>query len=126
MAVEQINNTTGTVLYLHHDQAGSTRLLTSSTGTKEASFTYDAYGNTTGTAGTAKTSLGYDGQYTNSDTGLIYLRARTYDPATAQFLSRDPAEPITRAPYNYAGDNPLNASDPTGLLFGINLPSWEE
>lgn len=40
MSVEQINNTTGTVLYLHHDQAGSTRLLTNSTGTKEASFTY--------------------------------------------------------------------------------------
>ena len=47
-SVEQINNSTGTVLYLHHDQAGSTRLLTSSTGAKEASFTCDAYGNTTG------------------------------------------------------------------------------
>jgi hypothetical protein len=32
MTVEQINNTTGTVLYLHHDQQGSTRLLTGSTG----------------------------------------------------------------------------------------------
>jgi hypothetical protein len=28
MTIEQINNTTGTVTYLHHDQAGSTRLLT--------------------------------------------------------------------------------------------------
>jgi hypothetical protein len=28
MPIEQINNTTGTVLYLDHDQAGSTRLLT--------------------------------------------------------------------------------------------------
>jgi hypothetical protein len=27
MTVEQINNTTGTVLYLHHDQQGSTRGL---------------------------------------------------------------------------------------------------
>lgn len=113
--VEQINNTTGTVLYLHHDQAGSTRLLTSSTGVKEASFTYDAYGNTTGTTGTAKTPLGFDGQYTSQDTGLIYLQARTYDPATAQFLSVDPIAPITRAPYTYAEDNPLNLGDPTGL-----------
>jgi RHS repeat-associated protein len=55
------------------------------------------------------------GQYTSSDTGLIYLRARTYDPATAQFLSVDPAEVVTRAPYTYASDNPLNRSDPTGL-----------
>lgn len=111
LLVEQINNSTGTTLYLHHDQAGSTRLLTSSTGVKEASFAYDAYGNTTGTTGTAKTPLGYDAQYTSSDTGLIYLRARVYDPATAQFLSVDPIEAISRAPYNYADDNPLNYGD---------------
>jgi tripartite motif-containing protein 71 len=105
----------GTVLYLHRDQAGSTRMLTSSTGAKEASFTYDAYGNQTGHTGTATTPLGFDAQYTSSDTGLIYLRARVYDPATGQFLSVDPAEQITRAPYNYAGDNPVNSGDPTGL-----------
>jgi RHS repeat-associated protein len=114
MTVEQINNSTGTVLYLHHDQQGSTRLLTGSTGKTEASFTYDAYGNTTGTTGTATTPLGYDGEYTSSDTGLIYLRARTYDPKTAQFLSVDPLQKLTRAPYNYTNDNPLNWADPTG------------
>ena len=32
------------------------------------------------------TPLGYDGQYTSGDTGLIYLRKRTDDPATAQFV----------------------------------------
>jgi hypothetical protein len=48
MNVEQINNTTEKVQYLHHDQAGSTRLITDSTGTVEGSYTYDAYGNQTG------------------------------------------------------------------------------
>jgi hypothetical protein len=56
--LEQINNSTGTVLYLHHDQQGSTRLLTGSTGVKEASFTYDSYDNQTGHTGTATTPLG--------------------------------------------------------------------
>jgi RHS repeat-associated protein len=93
----------------------STRPLTSSTGTKEATFTYDPYGNQTGHTGTAATPLGYDAQYTSLDTGLIYMRARTYDPATAQFLTADPIEPLTRAPYSYAHDNPLNESDPAGL-----------
>ncbi len=32
MSVEQINNTTEKVQYLHHDQAGSTRLITASVG----------------------------------------------------------------------------------------------
>ncbi len=114
--VEQINNTTNTVLYLHHDQQGSTRLLTSSTGAIEASFTYDAYGNQTGHTGTATTPLGYDSQYTSADTGLIYLRAREYDPATAQFLSVDPKVEETNAVYEYAKDDPLDNSDPTGKL----------
>jgi RHS repeat-associated protein len=104
-----------TVTYLHHDQQGSTRLLTSSTGTVTGSTTFDAYGNTTGHTGTATTPLGYDAQYTSTDTGLIYLRNRVYDPATGQFLTVDPIDAITRAPYTYGEDNPVNAIDPSGL-----------
>ena len=114
LPVEQINNSSGTVLYLHHDQQGSTRLLTSSTGKTEATFTYDAYGNKTGSTGTSTTSMGYDGQYTNADTGLIYLRARDYDPVTGQFLSVDPEVEQTREAYGYAGRNPMMNGDPTG------------
>jgi len=125
VAVEQINNTTSAVTYLHHDQQGSTRLLTGSTGTVTGKCTYAAYGTPT-CEGSTTTPLGYDGQYTNSDTGLIYLRSRVYDPATAQFLTRDPLAAITGEPYSYAGDNPLNYGDPTGLLFGVELPSLEE
>lgn len=115
VAIEQINNSTGTVEYLHHDQQGSTRLITGSTGKTEATFTYGAYGELTGSTGTATTPLGYDAQYTNSDTGIIYLRNRVYDPATAQFLTVDPLEMVTRAPYTYGEDNPLNRDDATGL-----------
>jgi len=114
MIVEQINNTTGTITYLHHDQAGSTRLLTGSTGTVTGKCTYNAYGTPT-CEGTTTTPLGFDGQYTSSDTGLIYLRNRVYDPATAQFLTVDPLEMVTRAPYTYGEDNPLNRGDATGL-----------
>jgi len=113
LPIEQINNSTGTVEYLHHDQQGSTRLLTSSTGKVEGKCSYSAYG-IPDCEGTATTPLGYDGQYTSSDTGLIYMRARTYDPTTAQFLTRDPWVSITGEPYSYVGDNPLNFADPTG------------
>jgi RHS repeat-associated protein len=50
---------------------------------------YSPYGTPT-CEGSATTPLGFDAQYTNTDTGLIYMRARTYDPSTAQFLTRDP------------------------------------
>ena len=114
LPVEQVSSG-GTVTYLHHDQQGSTRLLTGSTGTVTGSTTFDAYGNKTGSTGTSTTPLGYDGQYTSSDTGLIYLRTRVYDPSTAQFLSVDPIAAITGAPYNYTSDNPLNRGDASGL-----------
>src|SRR6202042_3035658 len=113
LPVEQISSG-GTTTYLHHDQQGSTRLLTGSTGTVTGKCTYGAYGAPT-CEGTTTTPLGYDAQYTSSDTGLIYSRARVYDPATAQFLAVDPLEGETDAPYNYSDDNPINAIDPTGL-----------
>ena len=124
LPVEQINNSSGAVTYLHHDQAGSTRLLTGSTGTVTGKCSYGAYGTPT-CEGASTTPLGYDGQYTSSDTGLIYMRARTYDPATAQFLTVDPLAPVTEAPYTYSEDNPISYADPSGLIFGIpGTPSW--
>lgn len=47
--------------------------------------------------------------------GLYYLRNRYYDPSTGQFISRDPASILTRQPYSYVSDNPLNSTDPAGL-----------
>jgi RHS repeat-associated protein len=111
--VEQISSG-GTTSYLHQDQQGSTRLLTGSAGTVTGKCTYSAYGTPT-CEGATTTPLGYDGQYTSTDTGLIYLQARVYDPATAQFLTVDPAVATTQAPYFYTEDNPLNEVDRTGL-----------
>jgi len=68
----------------------------------------------------------FDAQYTSSDTGLIYMRARVYDPATAQFLTVDPLKPVTQAPYSYAGDNPLNYLDRTGLSSCSIVPGSSE
>ncbi len=90
-------------------------------------YVYGPYQMTT-CEGTTTTPLGYDGQYTSTDTGLIYLRARVYDPATAQFLTVDPLEAFTSEPYSYADDNPLNVSDPTGLIsfeeIGEGIAGW--
>jgi RHS repeat-associated protein len=117
LPVEQIASESAT--YLHHDQQGSTRLLTAQAGTTSGAYSFTPFGVTPagaeGHTGTATSNLLYDGQYTSPDTGLIYLRARVYDPATAQFMSVDPLMEQTGETYRYAADNPVNEGDPGGL-----------
>ncbi len=112
--VEHVTGTTPT--YYHHDQLGSTRLLTDTAGTVAKTYSFDPYGNLSGQSGSgATTPLRNTGQYTDDETGLQYLRARYYDPASGQFLTRDPINSITRSPYGYVDGNPLNLVDPRGL-----------
>ncbi len=58
----------------------------------------------------------YDGQYLDTVSGLYYLRARWYDPATGHFTSVDALVAITGQSYSYAGGNPVNGGDPLRLL----------
>jgi RHS repeat-associated protein len=114
LPLEQVD-AAGAVTWFHHDQLGSTRLLTDNAGLAAGAFTYDAHGILTGRSGSATTPLGYAGEYTDAETGFTYLRARYYEPATGQFLSRDPLVALTGSAYGYVGGNPLNGIDPTGL-----------
>ena len=105
----------GDVAYYHHDQLGSTRALTGSNGSVVITYTYDPYGNVTPSNTTDSNPFQFAGQYTDVSTGLIYMRARWYDPTTGQFLSTDPAAAATNEIYAFADDDPINAIDPTGL-----------
>lgn len=113
--VEQIGSS-GAIAYFHQDQLGSTRILTGPTGGVLATFTFGGFGKLIGSTGTTTTPLLFGGQYRDAESGLDYLRARYYDPSTAQFLSRDPAVALTHEPYAYANDNPLHGTDPSGLM----------
>lgn len=112
--IAEVSDTTGTVGYLTDDLVGSTRLITSSLGTVTGVNIYDEYGNQTSHTGTATSAFGYSGNWTDPDTGLIYLRARDYDPKTAQFLTVDPLVDSTRQPYAYVGNDPLSRTDSNG------------
>jgi RHS repeat-associated protein len=105
----------GATSHYHHDQLGSVRAITNSTGSVVATYTYDPYGRLTGSTGIHTNPFRWAGEYTDTETGLVYLRARYYDPTTAQFLTRDPLESSTREPYAYVAGNPLNGVDPLGL-----------
>ena len=94
--IEQISSG-GTPTYLLSDQLGSTRAITNSSGSVTATFTYDAWGNLSGSTGSATTPFMYAGAYLDS-TGLYYLQARYYDSSTGQFMSLGPGRiqhPVT-------------------------------
>ena len=118
--IEQVNLSTGTIHYLVSDRLGSVRGIVSSSGALTATTSYDAWGSPQTSGGlTSYTPIGYAGAYTDP-TGLLYLIARYYDPATGQFISVDPLVDQTEAPYSYVGDDPVDSADPSGLCW----PSW--
>ncbi len=115
LVIEQVPSS-GDPQYLFHDALGSTRVLTDSTGAISEALSYGPYGELTSQSGTDSTPIGYAGGYTDSESGLIYLVNRYYDPATGQFVSIDPDVTTTGQPYSYATDDPVNGSDPSGLF----------
>ena len=75
---------------------------------------FDAWGNPAQSAGAAIPQYGYTGREPDA-TGLIYYRARYYDPTIGRFISRDPAgmpDGVNR--YSYVSNNPVNFTDPSG------------
>ncbi len=108
------------ITWLAHDTQGNTRmLLRGDDGASIASWDYDAYGNATIASGFADTSLKFQGQYQDTETGLLYLRARYQDPQTNQFLTVDPLSAMTQSRYGYAANDGVNYGDPSGLM-----PDW--
>lgn len=105
----------GSVEYLHGDNLGSVRTVTNSSGDVVSTSSYDAYGQRDGHSGSSNCAIGFTGNWTDSATSLVYLRARDYDPATSQFLSRDLLVALTAQPYAYAHNNPLLEVDLLGL-----------
>jgi RHS repeat-associated protein len=80
---------------------------------------YGSWGEATQT-GTTQSNHGYTG-HLQDDTGLIYARARYYDPSIGRFISKDPLEGLQNSPiswnaYLYANANPFYYVDPSGEI----------
>ncbi|WP_220448352.1 LamG-like jellyroll fold domain-containing protein [Nonomuraea diastatica] len=93
-------------------------LVATYTSTLQTSTVYDPFGSVTARTGTT-TQLGYQGEYTDPDTGKVNMHARWYQPGTATFTSRDtmtlnPNPSIQANRYTYANASPLTGTDPTG------------
>lgn len=105
--------------YFTQDGLGSTTDLTDETGTATDSYSYDVFGAVRNRTGTSTNTFQFTGQQTDADSGMQYLRARSYDPSTGRFLSQDPAPAVMSRPaannaYSYVGNNPVSWVDPSG------------
>ena len=118
----------------HTDAAGSVVAITGPSGAVVAEYQYDAFGAVTAVAGSdpiaERNPLRYRAYYHDAATGLYYLPARSYDPATARFLSPDPAPPSAGDPlslnrYTYCAGDPVNSSDPTGAVTDVEWGAWD-
>jgi RHS repeat-associated protein len=105
------------IYYYEADGIGSVTSLTDPTGAIAATYTYDSFGNTTASTGSATNSFRYAGREFDSSTALYYNRARYYDQTTGRFLSEDPVGFFGGSSnlYPYVENNPVRLKDAAGL-----------
>jgi RHS repeat-associated protein len=91
------------------------RINSDSQGIEHPLRRYEVYGNEIGTTPSTSNQkfCGSIGHTTEDNTGLIYMRARYYDPALGRFISQDPARDGNNW-YAYCNSNPTSYVDPTG------------
>jgi RHS repeat-associated protein len=126
----------GQTLYYHQNASYSTYALSSASAALIEGYRYDPYGRQTvftpgpngvvdfggddivfaGGASSVGNPHTFTGRQLDAETGLLFYRARHYDPAKGRFVQRDPVD-YAGGPnlYEYTRSNPLNRVDPSGL-----------
>jgi RHS repeat-associated protein len=107
--------------FMGSDERGSIISLTDGSGTVLTINRYDEYGKPQSTnAGRFQ----YTGQMWIPEVGLYYYKARFYAAHLGIFLQTDPIGGINL--YAYVGNNPINATDPSGMKMSPDMnPAFE-
>ena len=130
--IAQSNPSSGVVNYYFVDHLGSTRVVTSATGSACWEADYYPYGQEKTPAGfsdTCSTHYKFTGYERDPETdpgngtGNDYAFARYYSPRLGRFMSADPwngdlSDPQTLNKYADVRNNPVNITDPSGMFLG--------
>ncbi len=114
----------GTLVYQASDPHGTSSVqINTDAGQSVTRRPVDPFGNPRGTQpapGTWSGDKGFVGGTLDTTTGLTNLGAREYDPVHGRFINPDPlidaANPQQWNGYAYSNSDPVNSSDPSGLM----------
>ena len=118
-------------LAITRNQQWSVSALINSSGSVVERYTYAEFGKRTILAADGSTvretssynmAYGYTSRRHETETGLMYFRARYYDPSTGEFISRDPLGYVDGMSL-YRGYFVPGGKDPLGLRREFN-PEW--
>jgi RHS repeat-associated protein len=116
-----IGLTTGGVRYsVISDYLQSPRFVLDDNASVAASYTFNAFGLITSSAGPATgfAPLLFTGHEYDLELGLYNFGARLYDPSIGRFLAPDPAAQYPSS-YTYVGGHPTVLVDPTGQMSAL-------
>ena len=101
------------------DHQGSVRDVIDNNGNVLNHITYDSFGQVTReTNPDIDVRFGYTGRELDDETGLMYYRARYFDPVVGSFVGEDPLgfDAGDANIYRYVFNSPTNSTDPSGNI----------
>jgi RHS repeat-associated protein len=110
----------GTDYYYLSDRIGTVQALTNSQGDVVSTYSYEPYGKAVGTSSGPSNPIRFQNQFLDAQTGLYKMGLRYYDPPVGRWTQRDPLnlfqDPRQANRYAFAGDDPVNGTDPSGAI----------
>ena len=112
--------TAGTVFYYLDDALGTSRVVTTATGTVCYDADFYPFGGERAYTDTCDAAYKFTGKERDSESGLDYFGARHNSSQYGRFMTPDPSgghlsDPQTLNKYAYVLNNPINFIDPIGL-----------
>ncbi|KOP65496.1 hypothetical protein AMS62_09710 [Bacillus sp. FJAT-18019] len=115
--------------YYYYNSHGDVVAVKDSAGNSINTYTYDIWGKVQQKTEGMSNPFRYTGEIYDDESGLIYLRARYYDPEIGRFITEDTYEgelnnPLSLNLYTYVTNNPLIYIDPSGNKAWLIHGTW--